>query len=70
MSVDILAILRDGLVLGYIFVLRIAVPLLITLMIGAWLRKVLEEKEPASEAKPVQPPQAKQAPTGGPGVRP
>ncbi len=60
MSIDILAILRDALVLGYMFVLRIGVPLLITLMIGAWLRKLLEEKEPVSEEKPAEAPPAAQ----------
>ncbi len=60
MSIDIFAIVRDVLVLGYMFVLRIGVPLLITLMIGAWLRKMLEEKEPASEAKTT--PEAKGTP--------
>jgi hypothetical protein len=41
-------ILRDVLVIGYLFVLRIGVPLLIMLMVGMWLRKVLEPK-PAPE---------------------
>ncbi len=54
MSIDLLAILRDVMVLGYMFILRIGVPILITLMIGAWLRKLLEEKEPVSEEKPVE----------------
>ncbi len=52
MSIDLVAIVRDVLVLAYIFVLRIGVPLLVTLMIGAWLRRLLEEKEPVSEGKP------------------
>ncbi len=45
MSIDLFAIVRDVLVIAYMFVLRIGVPLLITLMIGAWLRRLLEEKE-------------------------
>ncbi len=45
MSIDLFAIVRDVLVIAYMFVLRIGVPLLITLMIGAWLRRMLEEKE-------------------------
>ncbi len=61
MSIDILAILRDVMVLGYMFILRIGVPILITLMIGAWLRKLLEEKEPVSEDKPVEAPKASHA---------
>ncbi len=61
MTVDIGAILRDVLVLGYMFILRIGVPLLITIMLGAWLRKLLEEKEPVSESehKPVEAPRTK-----------
>ncbi len=47
MTLDsILAFVRDVAVIGYMFVLRIGVPLLITLMIGAWLRRLLEEHEP------------------------
>ncbi len=61
MSIDLLAILRDVMVLGYMFILRIGVPILITLMIGAWLRKLLEEKEPVSEEKPVEASQTPQA---------
>ena len=48
MSIDIVAIVRDALVIAYLFVLRIGVPILITLMIGAWLRRLLEERD-ASE---------------------
>ncbi len=59
MAIDIGATLRDVLVLSYMFILRIIVPLLITLMIGAWLRKLLEEKAPATEDKPVEAPQSK-----------
>ncbi len=47
---SIVNLIRDILVIGYMFVLRIGVPLIITLMVGAWLRKMLEEK-PAPEEK-------------------
>jgi hypothetical protein len=40
---------RDAIVIGYMFVLRIGVPLLITLFIGSGLRKLLEEKQEAPE---------------------
>ena len=45
MSFDILGIMRDVMVIGYMFILRIGVPILITLMIGAWLKRLLEEHE-------------------------
>ncbi len=48
---SIINFIRDVLVVGYLFVLRIGVPLLITLMVGAWLRKVLEEKQEEPETK-------------------
>ncbi len=48
---SIMAFVRDVLVIGYMFVLRIGVPLLITLMLGTWLRKLLEEKQPEPETK-------------------
>jgi hypothetical protein len=54
MSVDILGIVRDALVIAYMFVLRIGVPLLITLMIGAWLKRLLEEREEKPEAAPLK----------------
>ncbi len=53
MSVDIFGILRDALVIAYMFVLRIGVPILITLMIGAWLRRLLEEHEPKPADAPL-----------------
>jgi len=53
MSIDIFGILRDVFVIGYMFVLRIGVPILITLMIGAWLRRLLEEHETKPAAAPV-----------------
>ncbi len=42
---DFLAVVRDVLVVAYMFVLRIGVPILITLMIGAWLKRLVEEKD-------------------------
>jgi hypothetical protein len=57
MSLDLFAIVRDALVIAYMFVLRIGVPILITLMIGAWLRRLLEERE----EKPAEAPLALQA---------
>lgn len=54
MTFDLISILRDVLVLGYLVILRIGVPILITMMGGAWLRKVLEPKE-AHERKVVPP---------------
>lgn len=49
MEGNIFGIVRDVLVIAYMFVLRIGVPLMITLMIGWWLQRLLEEKEPAAE---------------------
>ncbi|MBI5876083.1 MAG: hypothetical protein HZB53_00410 [Chloroflexi bacterium] len=54
MTFDLIAILRDLLVLAYLVILRIGVPLLITTLGGAWLRKVLEPK-PATEPRTVPP---------------
>lgn len=54
MSFDILGFIRDALVIVYMFVLRIGVPVLITLMIGAWLKRLLEEHDEKPEAVPVQ----------------
>jgi hypothetical protein len=54
MSVDIFGIVRDALVISYMFVLRIGVPILITLMLGAWLRRLLEEREEKPARAPVQ----------------
>ncbi len=54
MEIDIIATVRDILVLAYMVVLRIGVPILITLMIGAWLRRILEKEEdkPQQAAQP------------------
>jgi hypothetical protein len=46
---DILTILRDVLIVGYLFVLRIGVPILITLLIGVWLQKWLQEPQASAE---------------------
>ena len=53
MTIDLLGILRDVLVITYLFILRIGVPILITLMGGAWLRKLLEK--PAAQERKVSP---------------
>lgn len=45
MSFDIFGFVRDALVIAYMFVLRVGVPILITLMIGAWLKRLLEERD-------------------------
>ena len=42
---DLTRILQDLLVTFYMFAVRIGVPLLIVLLLGAWLKKVLEEPE-------------------------
>ncbi len=52
MPENIGGILRDVLVIGYMFILRIGVPILITLMIGAWLQRILQE--PEKERKPTR----------------
>ena len=54
MQIDLFGIVRDSLVIGYMFVLRIGVPLLITLMIGAWLKRLLEEHEEQPETAPLE----------------
>ncbi len=55
MPEDLLTLVRDVLVVGYIFVLRVGAPILITLMIGAWLKHFLEEREKKEhpEAQPL-----------------
>lgn len=45
MPTDFDGILRDVIVLGYMFVLRIGVPLLITIMLGKWLQLKLEQRD-------------------------
>lgn len=61
MTFDWIAVLRDVLIIGYLFVLRIGVPLVIVMLGGMWLRKVLEPKagtERAEAPRPVAPPSA------------
>jgi hypothetical protein len=50
------AFVRDAVVVGYMFVLRIGVPLLITLLLGSGLRKLLEEKQEAQQPTPREEP--------------
>ncbi len=52
MPEDIFRIARDVLVVAYMLILRVGVPILITLMIGAWLRKLLEEREAREQKRP------------------
>ncbi len=54
MQIDLFGIVRDTLVIAYMFVLRIGVPILITLMIGAWLKRLLEEHEEGPETAPLE----------------
>lgn len=49
MSIDIFGIVRDLFVIAYMFVLRIGVPIIVTLMVGAWLKRLLEEHEDKPE---------------------
>lgn len=51
MSIDIFGIVRDLFVIAYMFVLRIGVPIIITLMVGAWLKRLLEEHDEKPEVK-------------------
>jgi hypothetical protein len=54
----IIPVVRDILVIGYLFVLRIGVPVLITLMLGSAARKWLEAsdaREAEKESKPTPP---------------
>ncbi len=55
MTLDsILPVVRDILVIAYMFVLRIGVPILITLMIGAWLKRLLEKEDQPQPVTPLQ----------------
>jgi hypothetical protein len=40
---NLFPVLRDVIVIGYLFVLRIGVPIIITLFIGWWLERKLTE---------------------------
>ncbi len=51
MDSELLATIKDILVLAYMFVVRIGVPILITLMIGAWLKRVLEKEDEPEQAR-------------------
>ncbi len=52
MPEDLMGFARDVLVVGYMLVLRVGVPILITLMIGAWLKHFLEEREAKDQPEP------------------
>jgi hypothetical protein len=45
MPEDLFGIAQALFVIAYMFVLRIGVPILVTLMIGAWLKRWLEERD-------------------------
>ncbi len=51
---NLLNLVRDLAVVGYIFILRIGVVVWLTLMLGWWLRKLLEEKEEAPDSTPAE----------------
>ncbi len=51
---NLLNLVRDLAVVGYIFILRIGVVVWLTLMLGWWLRKMLEEKEEAPDSAPAE----------------
>lgn len=40
---EIIAFVRDAIVIGYMFVLRIGVPIIVTLFMGWWLERKLAE---------------------------
>lgn len=40
---DILAFIRNAIVIGYMFVLRIGVPIIVTMFVGWWLERKLKE---------------------------
>lgn len=39
------ALLRDAIILAYMFILRIGVPLLITILLGKYIQRKLEERD-------------------------
>jgi len=49
MSAEFTDILRDVVVLAYMFVLRIGVPLLITIFVATWIQRKLAEQDRAEE---------------------
>jgi hypothetical protein len=40
---NIFSFLRDAIVIGYLFVLRIGVPIIVTMFLGWWLERKLAE---------------------------
>lgn len=52
------AFVRDATVIVFMFVLRIGVPLFITLLVGWGLRKLLEEKPEAPEPTQAEEPES------------
>lgn len=45
MPTELTDLLRDVIVLAYMFVLRLGVPLLVTLMLGKWIQRKLAERD-------------------------
>lgn len=48
---QIFAFVRDVVVIGYMFVLRIGVPLITTMFIGWWLQRKLAERDAREAAE-------------------
>lgn len=48
MTFEWVAVLRDVLVVGYLFVLRIGVPIALTWLLGMWLQKALRDADAAA----------------------
>lgn len=57
---NIFPVIRDLVVIGYLFVLRIGVPIIVTLFIGWWLERKLKEWD-ARDAKALEEQRAKEA---------
>ncbi|MCC7162973.1 MAG: hypothetical protein IT331_10805 [Anaerolineae bacterium] len=66
---NIFAFIRDAVVIGYMLVLRIGVPILVTLFVGWWLERKLHEWD-ARDIAELEQAKAKQAEHISGGVRP
>lgn len=60
---SIIPFLRDATVIGYMFLLRIGVPLIVTLFVGWWLQRKLAERDARLAAEWKQTRAARQAAT-------
>lgn len=56
---NIFPVIRDLVVIGYLFVLRIGVPIIVTLFIGWWLERKLKEWD-ARDAQALEEQRAKE----------